>query len=152
MSNVHPKFLELSYQDYKRSFGSNGGNHWMITSSFQSPQLYNAFCDCILRTAPSDLPSFVSHCSEKGKLFTLYSHQEQSVVFLIETSTHCGNNKMLKDFAVSKIISNLLKITETRPDAAVKLLQHFPCLGDWIVQYADESETAKRMCLWILTR
>lgn len=150
ISKRHPKLLDLCYESYKRASGINSSDHWLITSSFQCPQLYSTFCDYMLKTKPDDLPAFVSLCSQRGKLFTLYSDQEQSLVLLIETSALC-DTKVMQNFTVKRICEGLLKLTKEQPEAAFKLLHHFPCLGDKVVEYCDECEAARQVCLWTLT-
>lgn len=150
MLEVHPKALGLCYEDYKRACCNNSKDHWMVASSFQSPELYTKFCDFMLETSPSYLQSFITICSKRGNIFTLYSGHEQSIVFLMETSTRCGT-KIVKDNNVKIIFEKLLGIVQTNPKAASKLLQQFPCLGEWIVEYSDENEAAQRVCLWTLT-
>lgn len=103
-------------------------------------------CDYIMKTDPVNITNFVWHCRKKGSLLNLYSGVEQSIVLLVESSNFIGDTKDLVDFNVLRLLKKLSEIVDEHPTSVVKIINHSPCVGEWMVQCSEESDVAKKLC------
>jgi len=125
---------------------------WLLKISSRDALLYQLVCENLLKNHPKFLPEFIEHVQMTSNIIPLYTREEQPCVMLLTVKLPEDVDITLKMFHIKKVMKELYDLWVFAPVSVLKLIDHFPVLVEWMVNYCDGDYHIQSLCLDLINQ